>query len=208
MPKRARTRRRHRQPRVGDANDWAQVLADNFVPDNNPMLYFVGESFYIVTAAGLVLQDEWPHPLSNADKVELLALAMIESTPSIYHRVLTSDSWKPKLVEMLDTGAFVPLVLMYQGVSGIMLHNRRNTGSDHPGYHETLADYKEIKGIPSCREITEKAFASSCVHQRVRTLERHRHDLTDGKTEQLIGSRRIASAFSFSPRSVHERRVS
>ena len=147
MPKSVKRRSWRRQPRVGDANDWPKVLADNFVPDNNPMLYFVGDTFYIVTAKGLVLQDDWPHPLSNDDKATLLAMAMIKRTPSIYHQGLTLDTWKPKLVQMLDTGRFTPLVLMYHGTSAIILHNRVTTGSDHPSYHETVADYEREKGI-------------------------------------------------------------
>ena len=31
--------RLRRQPRMGDANDWAQVLADNFIPDNTHTLF-------------------------------------------------------------------------------------------------------------------------------------------------------------------------
>ena len=81
---------------MGDANDWAQVLADNFIPDNNLILYFLGDAFYVLTGEGLVVQDEWPYPLTNAEKADLLAMA-IKGGPHTFHAGTSADTWRRKL---------------------------------------------------------------------------------------------------------------
>ena len=129
------------------AKAWARVTKPEFIIEHNPMIYFLGNTFCVATAEGVIIEEDWPEPLTHEQKIQLLALAIRRQQIHFHNAMVSPGNWIEQLEAMMQSGDWTPVALMYRGNTAILVDQLDPDCDQHPDYAAMLADYKRQKGL-------------------------------------------------------------